>query len=390
MNIVCLSTQNWDDPMWTNKQHIMSRLSREHRVIYVDKGVLGLRYFIYKKDDESGFRLTLKYLFNAFEERNKNLTILTEKITPPNPYWLKMQLLKRYLKKKKINDAILWIYQPEYEKYIGTLDEKLVVYDCVDEYSAFPAYSSPHKKKNIIETEKRLLKKADLVITSAPDLYERKKKFNKNTHLVHNVGNTELFMKAMDKDLEIPDDIKNIKKPVIGFVGAVDRYKVDFELLQKMAEKHPEWSIVLIGPSGSADFSTKTSSLKKIKNIHFLGTKDYTTLPNYIKAFDVCTIPYNINEYTKSCFPIKFFEFCASGKPVVITALPALKDYSSIVKYARSNEAFIRSVEDVLKKDPRESKEKRLKIAKENSWDSRINRIMDLIQQRLKEKYGNA
>ena len=167
---------------------------------------------------------------------------------------------------------MLWIYQPEYERYIGKLGAKLVVYDCVDEYSTFPIYNKPGKKEKIIETEKSLLKKADLVITSAPNLYENKKRYNKNTYLVHNVGNAEHFMKALDKNLEAPEDIASIKKPIIGFVGALDRYKVDFELLQLLAEKHSEWSIVLIGPAGKVDFSTKTSSLKKFANIHILGT----------------------------------------------------------------------------------------------------------------------
>ncbi|MEM2954951.1 MAG: glycosyltransferase [Candidatus Nanoarchaeia archaeon] len=390
MNIVCLSTQNWDDPMWTNKQHIMSRLSKTHRVIYVDRGVLGLRYFVLKKEDPFNFNFTLKYIFNLFEERNKNLTILTEKFNFPNSFGFKIWLLKNYLKKKKINDIILWIYQPEYEKYIGKLNEKLVVYDCVDEYSEFPAYSNPRKKKRIIETEKRLLEKADLVITSSENLYERKKIYNKNTYLVHNVGDIEHFMKAMEKDLKTPEDIQKIKKPIIGFVGAIDRYKVDFELLQVLAENHTEWSIVLIGPSGSADFSTKTSSLKRIRNIHMLGVKDYKLLPNYIKEFNVCIIPYNINEYTKNCFPIKFFEFLASGKPVVVTALPSLKEYANIVKYAYTYEDFIKKVQEAITGDTEIERQKRLEEAKKNSWHSRTEKIMELIEKRLIEKYGKV
>jgi len=388
MNIICLSTQNWDDRMWTNKQHIMYRLSKNHRVIYVDKGVLGLKNFFIKREDEEGFKFTIKNLFSLFEERNKNLTVLTEKFNFPNPYAFKIKLLKKYIKKNNLKDIILWIYQPEYEKYIGELGEKLVVYDCVDEYSTFPAYNKPGKKDGIIETEKSLLKKADLVITSAPGLYESKKEFNKNTHLVHNVGNAKHFMKALDPNTEIPSDIGSIKKPIIGFIGALDKYKVDFELLQHIAEKHPEWSVVLIGPKGKVDFSTRTSSLKKFGNIHMLGTKDYNPLPNYVKAFDVCMIPYNINDYTKNCFPIKFFEFLASGKPVVTTNLPALKEFEGSVKYASGKEDFTRAIEESLEHDPNEMKQKRIEAAKQNSWESRISKIIGLIEKSIKGKHG--
>ncbi|KAF0132910.1 MAG: group 1 glycosyl transferase [Candidatus Saganbacteria bacterium] len=380
MNIICLSTQNWDDSFWTNKQHIMSQLSKDHRVIYVDRGVLGLRYFFYKRITASNTIFSLKFFFRLFEERTKNLTILTEKFNFPIPFAFKSWLVKRYIKKHKIKDPILWIYQPEYEKYIGQFGEKLVVYDCVDEYSAFPSYKN--KKDEIIETEKRLMRKADLVITSSEHLYQVKKQFNPRTYLIHNVADYDHFVRVFEKDLPLPKDIKNIPKPIIGFIGAIDSYKVNLDLLDNIAENRPNYSIVLIGSIGKVDSSTRISSLRKRKNVFFLGEKPYGLLPNYINSFDVCMIPYNLNDYTENCFPIKFFEFMATGKPVIATALPALANYAEYIEYVKTNNDFVLGIDKLLKGDNETQKMKRVEIARNNSWQTRIDKIT--------EKFGSA
>jgi glycosyltransferase involved in cell wall biosynthesis len=384
MNIICLSTQNWDDSYWTNKQHLMSRLSQKHRVIYVDRGVLGLRYFFFKKSLANMAEFSLKFFCRLFEERTKNLTVLTEKFNFPFPFMFKAWLVKRYLKKHKLLDPILWVYQPEYEKYTGWFGEKLVVYDCVDEYAAFPAYKN--RKNKISETEKRLMRKADLVITSSEGLFRSKKPFNARTYLVNNVGDFAHFARAFTDDLPRPEDIKKIRKPVIGFVGALDDYKVDLELLDRVAEDRPDYSIVLIGSAGKMSRAATISSLKKRPNVHFLGEKPYGLLPNYLKSFDACIIPYNLNDYTENCFPIKFFEFMASGKPIITTGLPALAAYSKHIELVKTKNDFAAGIDRALRGDDEARRAQRMELARNNSWQTRAAKIMGLIEERLAAK----
>jgi len=231
--------------------------------------------------------------------------------------------------------------------------------------------------------ELKLLKKADCVITSSPKLFEEKSEYNKNTFFVPNAGDYQDFSKAMREDIHIPKDISSIPRPVIGFVGAIDRYKLDFQLVTYLAERNPNWSIVLIGPVGQAENQTDVRVFKEKQNIYLLGQKDYKVLPNYIKAFDVCIIPYLNSEYTAGCFPLKFFEFMATGKPIVISGLPALEEYDGLVKIAHSKEEFSRLVQMVLKSDSEKNKQRRMKIAKKNTWDEKVKTITKIITKNL-------
>lgn len=393
MNIICLSTQDFDEPIWTNKQHIMSRLSKEHNVIYVDINPLPYEELFVRKPWD--IKSKIDRIKNWVQKREHNLWVCTNfmfgffnnfrKLEAFDRYFERKMherilAVKKFVREQNFRDLIVWVYWPPYEKFLDEFDRAFVVYDCVDEYTAFPDYQKGEKYRFMKKAEENLLKKAHLVVASSPKLYEEKKKLNRNTYLVPNVGDAGHFSKARDPQTRIPDDISKIKHPIIGFVGAVSGYKVNLPLLEAIAQAKPEWSLVLIGPAGSADPGTDLSRLKKLKNVHLLGLRKYETLPDYIKAFDVCTIPYNINAYTENCFPIKFFEFMATGKPVVVTNLPALEPFSGIVKYAHNDREFIKYIEEVLEKDSPEAKEARIKIAGENSWNKRINGIMELIK----------
>ena len=388
-DIICLSSAYWDEPLWTNKQHIMSRLAkRGHRILYVEPG-LSRKHLIKLLIGQ----LQYKRIFFWFRKGQNNLWI----ILPMIPLlrggilkefgWRVVVFLTRYfLKRTGFKNPILWIYHPEAVKVIGQFKESLICYDCVDRFSAFPVYASPMRARGIFLKEQELLKKADLIIATSEKLFEEKKKFNPHTYLVHNVGDVNHFRKAMLKETKVPDDIAGIALPIVGFYGAMDSYKVDFGLIKYIARMHPEWSIVLIGPSGIGERNTDLSQIKETKNIYLLGYRPYAILPNYLKAFNVCILPYLVNVYTESVFPIKFFEFLASSKPVVTTNLPALRKYKSITKIAKDRGEFISYIEEYLSKDTEEAKAERLRIAAENTWDSRIDKQLELITTRLADK----
>jgi glycosyltransferase involved in cell wall biosynthesis len=184
----------------------------------------------------------------------------------------------------------------------------------------------------------------------------------------------------------VPADIASLPRPIIGFVGAVSDYKLNLDWVLKLSEARPGYSIVLIGPTGVADPSTDVGKLASRSNVHLLGHRAYEELPGYVKGFDVAVIPYRMNEYTRAVFPIKFFEMLASGRPVVISPLPAVEQYWSAVRVADNAEAFIAACDSAIRDDSEADKQARLRLAAENSWDSRVSKLLRLVEAALTKR----
>jgi glycosyltransferase involved in cell wall biosynthesis len=401
-DIICLSSQSWDDGMWTNKQHIMSRLAKRHRVIHVDYGLKPLPLYLWRRlrQKPSDALHPLRMLVDGVQHRHGGLHVADSY----NPIWaglfeyghpirdfvsfdLKTLFLKRFLKKEGITDPIVWVYHPGYARAVDRLPKSLLVYDCVDNYEAFPTYEG--HEGWIREREQELCEKADLVLATSQELCDLKSSFNPdNTYLVHNVGDAEHFKTALDPATLIARDISEFEGPVIGFVGAVSDYKLNAEWLLAVAERHPSWHIVVVGPVGRADPTTDVTRLKAAENVHLLGLRDYEVLPTYLKRFDVAVIPYRINEATRSVFPIKFFEFLATGTPTVISNLPALREFYDAVLVAETADEFVAQCEEALAMSVQgedAGQETRIALAEEHSWPARIATIMALIEERLND-----
>lgn len=394
--IVCLSSQRWDDGMWTNKQHIMSRLAREHRVIYVEYGLRPLPLFAFERARQLGKNDAgvIENFTSSIVHRQDNL-YLFDCLTPlpaglfPLGTWprdkalydIKAAMVARYLRKEGIDDAIVWVYHPGYGDAVDRIPKSMLVYDCVDNYPSFPAYRD--NPDWIVEREARLCRKADLVTCTAPALLEQKRDFNPdNTFLVHNVGDFEHFSKARAAATPVAPELASFDRPVVGFVGAVSDYKLNAEWLIELADERPDLEVVVIGPIG--DESPDLEALRARRNIHLLGHRPYQELPTYLKGFDVAVIPYRINEHTESVFPIKFFEFLATGTPVVISNLPALQDYRGDVEVASSAAEFVDACDRALSDQSESSRAERIALAESNSWSSRIARILELIDERAR------
>ncbi|MEW6618659.1 MAG: glycosyltransferase [bacterium] len=383
-NILCISTADWDNIAWTNKQHIMSRLSKTNKILYIES--LGLRQPTIKKKDILRILKRIKDWFKGPRQINENLFVYSPIILPLHKVkivqkinhlvlWLTLKLLLARLGFKK---PILWTYSPPAKSLIGRLNEKLVVYHCVDELSATPGIPD-----SIIEMEEELLKKANLIFTTSRLLFEKKKVFNQNTYYLPNVADVPHFMTALE-DLPLPADIARIKHPIIGFIGTIISYKLDFEIIKYIATTHPQWSIVLIGDVVETEDEKGVKELGSIPNIFMLGGKRYEILPAYIKPFDVCILPNVINEYTQNMFPMKFFEYLATGKPVVLTQLSAVEEYKEICYIARDKEAFAQNIEKALSENDLKGRQKRIEIAKENTWEVRIDQMSKLIEERIR------
>lgn len=381
-DIVLLSTADWDNPFWTNKQHVAVELARlGHRVLYIDS--LGLRKPSASKRDISRiFRRIVKAVRPPRQVRDR-LWVWSPIILP----WHNVALI-RVLNKLilglglhfwiailRFKNNILWTYNPLTPELMNIQSFERCIYHCVDEIK-----SQPGMPVAVLEcVEKELARQADMIFATAPKLAETRKEWNPNTYYLPNVADYEHFSSALDEQTQIPEDIRNIPSPRLGFIGAISGYKLNFNLIRETALSHPDWSMVLIGEVGEGDPWTDISLLQGLPNVFFLGPKPYQKLPAYLKAFDVALLPNNINEYTDSMFPMKFFEYLAAGVPVVSVDLKAIREFAHVVKIGRTSSEFIESIEEVLAGDV-VALQDRLNLAREYTYQARTEKMLTMIE----------
>ncbi len=387
-NVIMLSNQLWTYPLWTNKKHVSTRLAAQgHNVLFVDPPINTGRLFARQL-------LKGKWSFKRLVEKTTQadgLTIYSPLDYIPNHD----RMAARHVEKiKRISDRIfdhtrktvLWVYHveiPAIKHYVEDLPYDVLVYDCVDNYAGFPKYDTPAKKEAVINKEKYLASKADVVFATAPGLVDKLKKYNKNVHFTPNVGDYEKFVNCKNLKDQIPADLAAIPRPRIGFTGAVDSYKFDKNLVRKIAEDYPGYSFVIIGPMALEDREASVTELglSDLRNVYFLGTRDYHEMPKYYAGFDVVIIPYQLNDYTVGgCFPVKFHEGLAAGLPNVVTNLPAYAPFADYCYVSKSANEFSQNIRRALEEDSEAKIKERQKIAKENNWDGKVARMLSLIR----------
>jgi len=296
-----------------------------------------------------------------------------------NRYIMKASLIN-VIKTLWMSDHILMLPHPAQEYVIGMLNEQAFCYDVYDEYSESMVVSSKIRKL-VKDEEIKILKKADIVFTSAQHLSENKKLINQNTHFVPNAADVKFFMKTREPDTTVPSDMQKIPEPRIGLIGNINDI-VDMDLLVYLAEQKPEWSIILIGNiNGSSWFLNSQSFLrcKEISNIYLMGFRNYETLPSYQKGLNVCLLPYLINKYTLNVYPSKVHQYLAGGKPVVSTDLPEMRPLEDIIHISNSYEEFLRLCDESLHLTLPDIVEKRIAVAKENSIEARAKIKIELL-----------
>jgi glycosyltransferase involved in cell wall biosynthesis len=386
-DVVLLSTADWANPFWTNKQHVAAELSRRGcRVFYIDS--LGLRKPSASKQD---LRRIAARIFRSLRPPKRvrpNLWVWSPLVIPWQEKKRVRQLnrvllttgLRFWLWALGYEARTLWTYNPLTTQFLPLDRFSTVVYHCVDEVKSQPGMPS----LEIERAEADLVARADICYVTSENLLQSRRKLNPNTHYFPNVADFSHFSQALDPNLELPGDLTSIRRPIIGFIGAISTYKLDFGLLRKMAIRHPEWSILLIGKVGEGDPTTDVSAISDLQNIHLLGPRAYRTLPAYLKAISVAILPSNINPYTCNMFPMKFFEYLGAGKPVVATDLPALKAFANVAFLTRDADEFIAAVETALRGEG-SSLQSRLALAKEQTYESRTELMLQVLQRTMRE-----
>jgi glycosyltransferase involved in cell wall biosynthesis len=266
----------------------------------------------------------------------------------------------------------LWSFLPTVADYVGTLNERKSVYYCTDEWSLF----SNMDQARMAETEQRLLRKLNCCFAVNHELAERKKLFAPNTFVSPHGVDHEKFAQALQPSLAIPDDIRNLPGPRIGFYGTVQDW-LDYDLIAAAAIARPQWSFVLLG-----QVLTNVDKIKSLPNVHLLGRKPHDHLPAYCKGFDVGMIPYRIDdERMQFVNPVKLREYLSTGIPVVSTAVPEVVRYEHLCRISRSPSEFIAHL-DAAVMDSRdlESRRRRSDAMKSETWAARAAFVEQTIE----------
>jgi glycosyltransferase involved in cell wall biosynthesis len=369
-------SNDWDgDPL--SKTHIMRILSRDNRILWVNS--IGNRAPRANAHDLARIKKKLASFTEGIREVEPNIFVLSPLAIPfygsdlvrsANRALLRAQV-KRAMRSLHFERPISWSFLPASAPVSGTLGEDLVIYHCVDEFSAFSDTNGRH----IAEMEEVLLRKADLVITSAERLYANKVRVNPNTVLVRHGTDFRHYVKACEPQTQVPEDLARLPGPIIGFFGLIADW-VDMEALAQCARAYPNGSVVLLGKvAPDAD----VSRLKALPNVHFLGRKPYAELPAYARGFDVALNPFVINELTLNSNPLKVREYLAAGLPVISSDLPEVRKVG-LCKIASSPEDFPRLVEECLREGPGPDRQRAERIFHE-SWDARVEEIRGFVGQ---------
>ncbi|MEG3910793.1 glycosyltransferase family 1 protein [Microcoleus sp. w2-18bC1] len=371
-DLVCLSHLRWNF-VYQRPQHLLSRCAKSRRVFFVEEPILSEAkdWWLDVSIHESGVWVIVPHLSEGISEATAQTA--------------QQAMLDDLFRSAEISHYILWYYTPMAVSFTNHLKPLAVVYDCMDELSAFQG-AHPDLKAN----ENQLLKRASVVFTGGHNLYEAKQHQHPNIHAFPSSIEKEHFATARNLSQE-PVDQKDIPHPRLGFYGVIDE-RMDIELLGGIAQARPDWHLVIIGPVAKIDPTT----LPTHPNIHYLGGKSYQELPAYLGGWDIAMLPFAINESTKFISPTKTPEYLAAGKPVISTPIrDVVRPYgeNGLVRIASNSEEFVACAEEILS----ESSDVHTKWLSEvdafladNSWDNTWGEMLGLIESAIDEKRQKA
>jgi protoporphyrinogen oxidase/glycosyltransferase involved in cell wall biosynthesis len=356
--IIVFSHLRWDF-VFQRPQHLLTRLARYYPIVFVEEPV--------HHEGSSFFKISSPAP-NVHVYQPHTPIAMTGFHDDQLPQLRKLlrQLVSDY------DDHVAWFYTPMALPLLQELHPRAVVYDCMDELSAFK-----NAPKQLLQRENALLKVADIVFTGGPSLYEAKRDRHPNVHCFPSSVDVAHFEQALDRSNSHPAH-RNIPGPRLGFYGVIDE-RFDIDLIEYVADAHPQWQIVLVGPVAKID----PAALPRRDNLHYLGQQPYEALPQFLAGWDVCLLPFALNESTRYISPTKTLEYMAAQLPIVSTPITdVVKPYSGVVSIAADGSSFVAACEAALLATPEQHAvniDRMRKIVESTSWESTAFKMHELI-----------
>jgi glycosyltransferase involved in cell wall biosynthesis len=274
-------------------------------------------------------------------------------------------------------NPVQWFYSPATApSMLGGFNEIAVVYDCMDELAQF-RFAHP----DLPRRERLLLANADVVFTGGRRLYDAKRRYHRNVHFFGCGVDVQHFGKARLEETLVPADIRDLPTPIFGYFGVIDE-RIDYQLIERLAAHNPAASVVMLGPVVKVD----PAALPQAHNIHWLGKRDYESLPAYVKAFDVCLMPFALNEATEYINPTKTLEYMAARKPIVSTAVAdVVRNFTPVVRVAKSHAEFVSLAGRASRNPDLVLLAEGVKKAQGASWEMIVTRMRTLISDAIED-----
>src|SRR5690606_23133121 len=359
--LIVLSQRRWEF-VFQRPQHLMTRLASHYRIYFVEEPRLS----------DGAANLETRTVA-------PNLTVCVPQTAIAAPGFHDDQLpalemlLEDLVEREGLQQPLVWLYTPMALPLAEKLSPRVLVYDCMDELSAF--LNAP---RQLIQRENALLRRADLVFTGGPSLYEAKRDRHPSVHCMPSSVDAAHFAQAQSAAQDHPLQAA-IPRPRLGFYGVIDE-RLDLALIDAIATSRPDWQLVLVGPVVKIDPAT----LPRHPNIHYMGQQSYDELPQFLSGWDVCLLPFALNEATRYISPTKTLEYMAAGKPVVSTPIrDVAMPYSSVVSIAGDAEDFIHACEVALAMSPQARDCLAARMAATvagTSWVRTVERMRGLIE----------
>jgi glycosyltransferase involved in cell wall biosynthesis len=395
-DIIVIGIQPWDISIGSNCKNIAEEFSRHNRVLYVNAPLDRFTKYRERNTEKVGRRIkVIQGKEPGLQEVGPNLWTLypgslIESINGLKWPWL-FDILNKRNSRLFARDIINAAHQLGFKDYIlfndssmflgaylkDLLNPKMYVY-----YMRDFLIKNPYWKRHGTRIEPRLIALADVVVNNSTLYTEYGLNHNPHSYMVGQGCDTTLFNDDL-QPIEVATDLKPVPRPIIGYVGFLSSRRLDIGLLEYMATKRPEWSIVLVGPE---DDVFKASALHNIPNVYFLGSRDSSILPSYIKGFDVAMNPQLINDATIGNYPRKIDEYLAMGKPTIGSATKAMEYFGGYTYNAHSHEEYLTLIGQALAEDNPELQAKRKAFGRSHTWENNVKEIYKCIELVADEK----
>ncbi len=386
-DIVCFAGCDW----WYHNRglfcpQIMKRLAKDSRILFVNS--LGTRIPSLRKDRNAAKKIARKFrsIIRFLRKAQDGMYILSPVSLPLGSHFgrklnscsvfLQVKLVSVLLGFKK---PVVYIGCPPALEIAKKLKQRqFMIYERTDLFEEMPGA----EKSYIAALDRELAETADLVLYVNRALWDEGVKKNKNSMLIGHGVDYDFFVSGAESKF-VPEDITQIRRPIVGFYGDISDKTSDLALLKFAAEKMPDVSFVLVGP-----VSADVAELKKCRNVYFLGQIPYEQIPFYGKEFDVAIMPWNRNKWIEFCNPVKIKEYLALGKPIVSMYYPEIEPYRDIVYVAHDYDSFVSCILEAVKENNPAMKQLRREMVRNETWDSKVEQIVAVIERDLsKEKH---
>lgn len=377
IGVISLALDRWSNN-WKSRHQILTRLAKHFQVTWLNpapewRSALRSGRFRVRETTPSGLPMS----FVVHESSLFTPVVHRPRLLGDALFNARLRSARAALHQRGCRRIVLYIWHVEFAKALDLVPHDWSVYHIYDEHT------HAEVEQPLDGTEYALIRSVDQVIAVSPTMFERKGALNPNRVLLSNGVDYEAFAQAVAE----PEDLRNIRRPRVGYAGVVKR-QLDWELISSLAARRPDWSFVFAGGRAPhPDIAETLERLARLPNVTFLGMKSVDELARYPQHFDVCTMPYRENDYTKYIYPLKLHEYLASGQPVVSIPLPALAGLEPYVTMVRGVDAWERAIEASLVDGVDSGKRAaRQAEARRHDWLTIADAIAALIRRGLGER----